>query len=98
MSINSNAFINRIEIFFYSILITLMSGINRIRSLLYRPEQLQSQPVAGEEISANLPVETTKQKSVDFSWSMFSQTLVAILIWSVLGFAAGFLFGMINPR
>jgi hypothetical protein len=95
MDKNSNAVANRIQIFFYSLLITCMSvfhktGMSSKTADISQPIFEQSDTLkTGNEVE---PVQTNK------AWEILRLAITSILIWTLLGFAAGFLIGMINPR
>jgi hypothetical protein len=94
---NSNAFFNRVEILLYSTLISAMSGINKLRThvqhLFIIP--IQNSP----DLQAN-PTQLNNQfqeKSQLVSWKSIKQAFLTLCLWVILGFAAGFLIGMIKP-
>jgi hypothetical protein len=94
---NSNAFFNRIEILLYSTLISAMSGINRLRARLQHAQALPAQPPADFEIETTERADPEKGNSLALTWNSIKEFLVTLLLWIVLGFAAGFLIGMIRP-
>lgn len=94
---NSTTFLDRVEIQLYSSLISIMSGINRLKSPpepgLQFPDHEAPEinsALAGVQISAPM-------KMVSISWVKIQQVLLSLLLWVILGFAAGFLIGMIRP-
>jgi hypothetical protein len=97
MNMNPNAIFSRIEIFFYSILISCMSAVNRIRAHIDHSETI---PVQGtpDELNSSKIIEETPERSLNFNLIYIWQSLIPLMIWMILGFAAGFLIGMINPR
>lgn len=94
---NTNAFFNRIEIMLYSTLIAAMSGINRVRTRLQHSPAFPAEPRSEVEIESTALVEPVKSNTLALSWNSVKEFLVTLLLWTVLGFAAGFLIGMIRP-
>jgi hypothetical protein len=95
---NSNTFLNRAEILLYSTLISVMSGINHLRTQI---EHLTSTPVQhspDSEIDPNLVNDQHKERTLLLRWKSFQQALLQLFFWIILGFAAGYLIGMIKPR
>lgn len=75
-----------------------MGGVNKFRThldnLANTPKQVTSQiDISTPGITAD-PV----HKALSINWHHLSQSLVANVIWIILGFAAGLLMGMLNPR
>jgi hypothetical protein len=95
---NSNAFFNRIEILLYSSLISAMTGINRARARLQHLSALPFPltPEAGTD--TNELHSDPKTSALSMGWNSIKAALLPLLLWIVLGFAAGFLIGMLNPR
>lgn len=94
----ANAFFNRIEILLYSTLISAMSGINKLRTRLQPSAALPAQPLT--DIEAQPPQANVQPKVsvLTLGWNAMREALLPLLLWVILGFAAGFLIGMINPR
>jgi hypothetical protein len=94
---NSNTFFNRVEILFLNTIISCLSGINRLR--VYS----QSVPTVSIEVSPTVKTRSlrlkkvSKSKSLSLWWDEIYQVLVPLLIWALLGLAAGFLIGLIKP-
>ena len=95
---NSNAFINRIEILLYSTLISAMGGINKLRAHIDQPLAIPTQPSPDIEAEPSQVNRELKVSSLTMSWNSIIEALLPLVLWVVLGFAAGFLIGMINPR
>jgi hypothetical protein len=94
---NSNAILDRIEIIFYSTLTSCMSLVNRIR---VQKEHLVNIPhhLATDEVdNTSLFFDDIPEKERISFWTYISQALVPLIVWMILGFAVGFLFGMIKP-
>jgi hypothetical protein len=98
MNLNSNALINRIEIIYYSILTTCLSGVDRIRGLNNRHLDTPQNPIRYEEQATFINTTDYPQKINISKWSDFYQALAPFMIWLILGFATGFLIGLINPK
>ena len=95
---NSNTFLNRAEILLYSTLISAMSGINHLRTQI---EHLTTIPVKHSpdgDIDPTLVNDQFKERSLLMHWKTIQQFLLQLLLWVILGFAAGYLIGMIKPR
>jgi hypothetical protein len=95
---NSNAILNRIEILLYSTLISAMSGISHLRAHLQHSTALPTQPSLENEAQTSQPADQYKPRSLAMSLITIREALLPLLLWIILGFAAGFLIGMINPR
>jgi len=95
---NSNTFSNRVEIFFYSTLISAMSGISHIRAQIQHFATIPVQHSSGGETDSTQANGFGQEKIHFMSWNSVQQALVPLLLWVILGFAAGYLIGMINPR
>jgi hypothetical protein len=98
MSTIPNAFFNRLEIVFYSGLTSIISGVHRIRAqfghIEYDPAQSTLRNAAGSPpLYDQFPVKPSRKASY-----YISQLLLSVLIWTILGFSAGFLIGMLNTR
>lgn len=98
MNINSNAIINRVEIIYYSILTTCLSGVERIRDLNKRQIEGSQKPISCEEQATFTNTTDYPQKIKIYRWLDFNQAIVPFMIWLILGFATGFLIGLINPK
>ncbi len=90
--------INKAEIQLYSTLISVMSGINQLKAgeAQIAKTIIPEMPVVSMTAVLDEPAaagETTATK-----WDALEQTLLSILLWTLLGFAAGFLIGMIGAR
>jgi hypothetical protein len=94
---DTNTLVNRFEILFYSLLISLMSGINRLRSRILPTPAVpiqQSGVKVPELVVADEPVQPREHT---ISWKSIQEIFAPLLLWAILGFAAGFLIGMIKP-
>jgi len=98
MNLNSNALLDRIEVVFFSILTYCLSGANHIQGNSTRTVKIQQYPSYYEEADPCLVTRDILEKKHVGIWSSISQAIVSIFIWMILGFAAGFLLGMIKPR
>jgi hypothetical protein len=95
---NSNAFFNRIEILLYSTLISAMSGINHLRAHIQHSTETPTLPSPAMDAEPSQINREIKVRSLSMSWNSFKEVLLTLLLWVILGFASGFLIGMINPR
>ncbi|MFZ2096562.1 MAG: hypothetical protein WAV05_07985 [Anaerolineales bacterium] len=94
---NSNTLLNRAEILMYSSLISVMSGINHIKSkILQAPSLPTRQPLDGEAATSQ-SYRQVLSRSMTEVWKTIEQVLLSLLLWAILGFAAGFLMGMLQP-
>lgn len=95
---NSTTLLNKAEIQLYSTLISIMSEINRFKSqaegILPAPQPEQ----AGAQLNPANIQDRSFQKAITLGWTGLQQAILAFLLWTILGFAAGFLLGMIGPR
>ena len=98
MNINSNALLDRIEVVFYSVLTSCMSGVNRIQEDSTRMVKIYQYPINYEEADTFLVTQDIPEKTQNVIWESINQAIVTVIIWMILGFAAGFLIGMIKPR
>jgi hypothetical protein len=97
MNTNSKAFFNRIEIIFYSTLISCMSGINHIRARAEQAVNLPPQPTIDEDKDYSPLNSKSPARLLIDSWTYLRQALIPLLVWVIFGFAAGFMLGMIRP-
>ena len=98
MSTIPNAFFNRLEIVFYSGLTSIISGVHRIRAQFGHFENDPTQStLSNAAVSPPLYNQFPAKPSIKGS-NYFSQVLLSVLIWTILGFSAGFLIGMLNTR
>ncbi|HEX9091974.1 MAG TPA: hypothetical protein VF831_10815 [Anaerolineales bacterium] len=95
MDQNSNAYLNRIEIIFYSLLISCMNIVRRVQLISDPIESPSQQSLVEENFSFTNKV--LPNQSLDNWWTRLQQAFITLIIWMVLGFAAGYLIGMIIP-
>jgi hypothetical protein len=95
---DSHAFRNRIEIVFYSTLISTLSGINHLRAQIQHVFKFTIQPSINSETDLAQLNDQTFERSLIYTLKYLQQFLVPLLVWVILGFAAGFLIGMIKLR
>jgi hypothetical protein len=50
-----------------------------------------------EEADPTQQNDQLQERSLLMSWESIQQALLSLLLWVILGFAAGFLIGMIKP-
>jgi hypothetical protein len=94
---NSNAFFNRVEILLYSIVISVMTGINHLRAQFQHLSSIPIQHSPTEEADPTQQNDQLQERSLLMRWESIQQALLSLLLWVILGFAAGFLIGMIKP-
>ncbi len=93
-----NGIRSRIQILFYSALISVMSGLNRIRTRLEPKEKHQAQTSSETLISVPNEIEELVQTPKPGFWARTGQALTAFIVWMILGFSVGFLIGIIQLR
>ena len=80
----------------YSSLITMMSGMNRFKGKIQHLTSLND----GQPMESGFPKEQVGNfaagRSLAQAWKTLEQVLVAMFLWAILGFAAGFLIGMLQ--
>ncbi len=93
---NSASILYKVEGFFYTTLLSIMSGISRLKNGGHQEPIPENQK--GEELEDDTPImdiplppETDSQPC-----QSIQQYIIGILFWIVLGFAAGFLIGMLR--
>jgi hypothetical protein len=98
MDTTSNALKNRIEIIYYAFLTACLSGVDRIREL-NNTQLKESQNSTTYEDQTPFVNSTEHPENTNLSyWTNLSQSILPLIMWIILGFAAGFLIGLINPR
>jgi len=94
---NSSLILNRFAIALYSALTSMMSGINQLRARILDITTLPKSLVNEDETKVVQDVEPIPQEATSSRWRSFQEALTSILLWAVLGFAAGYFIGMIRP-
>lgn len=94
---NSSLILNRFAIALYAALTSIMSGIDQLRARVPNIAALPQPHVGEDETGAVQDIEQIPQERTSRRWRTFQETLTSLLLWGVLGFAAGFLIGMIRP-
>src|SRR4030043_2301892 len=94
---NSNTFFNRVEILLYSIVISVMTGLNQLRAQFQHLTSIPIQHSPNGEAGPTELNDHSRGRSLFVSWETIQQALLSLLLWVILGFAAGFLIGMIKP-
>jgi hypothetical protein len=94
---NTGGILNRVEIMTYSILTSLMSGMERLRGLPHSWQSLNP-PTPAFESQVVIEKGLVHEHSLSKVWSLIKDTVPPLFLWLVLGFAAGFLIGMVQPR
>jgi hypothetical protein len=75
-----------------------MSAVNRILSREAHLRDLAYPPSAIEDGQSFVEIQEVPNDPFITIWTKVSQAILPIVIWMILGFAAGFLIGMIRPR
>jgi hypothetical protein len=81
----------------YSSLISVMSGINRLRTKIQHISSLDSQHTLDGALVNSHPHGLSAGRSLTEVWKTIEQVFLSLLLWAILGFAAGFLIGMLQP-
>lgn len=98
MNMDSNAIFNRIELSFYSILVSCISRVNRVRDHFVKLLRFYYSPLPyNAETAIQINSDLDERQANNFG-KIIIQTIIPFIIWMVLGFAAGFLIGLIKPR
>ena len=74
-----------------------MSGINHLRSQIQHFSTSPEQHSPDEELGSMLVNEQYQERSLSVYWKSIQQVLLQLFLWVILGFAAGYLIGMIKP-
>lgn len=91
------AIVNQVEILLFSALTSVMSGMNTIKVKI-QPQLPASVPYAMDwEADFAQLNDPPRESRLALAWKSFQQVLLTLLLWTILGFAAGFLMGMIKP-
>ncbi len=93
---NFAKFFNRIGITIYSAITSLLSGISHIinRDVQATGSEVRSIAPASIDVAPTIFYEPERPRSI--RWESIQQALLTLLLWVVLGLAAGFLLGMIK--
>lgn len=91
------AIVNQVEILLFSALTSVMSGMNTIKVKI-QPQLPGSVPYTMDwEADLAQLNDPPRESRLALAWKSFQQVLLTLLLWTILGFAAGFLMGMIKP-
>ena len=93
---NSNVFFNRIEILLYSTLISTMSGLNHLRAHVQHSAEIPTVTLWDDEVEPTQLDEQSIDRTQNLRWISIKEAIIPLLLWVILGFAAGFLIGMIR--
>lgn len=94
---NSSSLLNRVKILLYSSLTSVLSGMNRFRTHIQQEVTSSSQDAPDHESVSRPHILQMKGRSITRIWTTVEQILLSLLLWAILGFAAGFLVGMLKP-
>jgi hypothetical protein len=92
----STSFFNKLEIILYSILTSILSGVNRLIG------QEQPIPKSIDHSDSQVDLDTgilqghVTERSVLNNRESLQQAFLSLLLWIILGLATGFLIGMIR--
>ncbi len=95
---NANVFLTRFEIFMYSTLTSAMSGINHLRTKFQDVSTIPTQHSMNGEADQIALNDQPTRGSLSLTWESIKVALLPLCLWIILGFAAGFLIGMLKPR
>jgi len=88
--------INKAEILIYSSLISIMSGINRLKDQEPGKIKDETEQIAGVDSIQVAEIYPVLAKSATTNWQAVWQAVLGLVLWMALGLAAGFLIGMLN--
>ena len=80
----------------YSSLISMMSGMNRFKGKIQHLTSLADGQPMEREFPNGQAGTFAAGRSLTQAWKTLEQVLVAMFLWAILGFAAGFLIGMLQ--
>jgi hypothetical protein len=98
MNMNPNALLDQIEIKIYSIITSCLNGINIFQGHENHQVKYPQHTSETDEESFYPVISDIRKKILKTNWTYLNQYLTSIFIWVILGFATGFLIGMIKPR
>jgi hypothetical protein len=93
---NSESVVNKVELGFYSTLISILSGINRLIGVEQQISTPVPQPMPFLDDETTMLQSLVRPGTLTLRWQSFKQGILTLLLWVVLGFAAGFLIGMLQ--
>ena len=93
-----NTLFNQVEIRIYSTLTYILSGINYIKASFQQLlMNINEFSISDGDAKAGLDASPAKG-SLLIKWESIKTVFLLLFLWMVLGFATGFLIGMIRPR
>jgi hypothetical protein len=95
---DANAIFTRFEIFIYSTFTSALSGINHLRSKVQGGSSIAAQSNSKSDFGQILLDDELKKGPFALTWQTVKAVLPPLFLWIILGFAAGFLIGMLRPR
>jgi hypothetical protein len=93
---NPTTAFNKLEILLYSTFISVMSGINKLKTRAQPISHTSSQNESPFVVEAMPLPSQEPEASASLPWESFQQTVLSLVLWIILGLAAGFLIGMIK--
>lgn len=95
---NANAFLTRFKILLYSALTSVMSGIDQLRAKFQDVTTIPAPHSMTGESEQVVQNDQLTRGSLSLTWESIKVALLSLFLWIILGFAAGFLIGMLKPR
>ncbi len=93
---NSATFFNKIGITLFSAITSVLSGINRLVNRDMQATGSGERSIAPEVVDVSPTVFYEPAGSRSMRWELIQQAALSLLLWVILGLAAGFLLGMIK--
>ncbi len=93
---DSPAFVNKIGIALYSTITSILSGINHIVDRNTPASRTMIESATPEKIDLASIEFSGAESTSSIRWESIQQALISLLLWVILGLAAGFLLGMIR--
>ncbi len=93
---NSTSLMDKVELGLYSTLISVLSGVRQLKETRQQVSDAALSPLSNCAGEASPIANQASEMKLSISWDSIQQTLLTTLLWIVLGFAAGFLIGMLR--
>ncbi len=94
----SNALINRMEVILINSASFLMDGVYGIKAHIFRTADLPAPDFPGSSPDVTIQDQKAETQLSAKLLAFLNQALIPLLIWMVLGFAAGFLIGLFKSQ
>ncbi|NJD58389.1 MAG: hypothetical protein C3F13_06685 [Anaerolineales bacterium] len=95
---NTGGILNRVEIVMYSTLTSMLSGVNHLRGIPGQSAASLNPPAQAVSEQQAHAFPQAQKFSLSIIWDSIKEIVPPLFFWLVLGFAAGFLIGMVQPR